>query len=139
MEYTKVENGYALRVDKGEEIIEKITELCEKENIKAGSIVGLGAADHAIIGLYNVGEKQFHKKELNMPMEISSLIGNISRKDGEVYLHCHITVCDQNTIARGGHLVECTVAATAEIFITEYDTEIGRKEDDITGLNLFEF
>jgi len=139
MEYKKIENGYALRVDKGEEIIEEITKLCDKENIKAGSIVGLGAADHLVVGLFNVNEKQFHKKEFNMPMEITSLVGNVSVKDDKTYLHCHITVADQDLNCKGGHLVECRIAATAEIFITEYSHEIGRRYDEETGLNLFQF
>lgn len=139
MEYKKIENGYALRIDRGEEIIEKITEFCNKENIMAGSITGIGATDHIVIGLYNVAEKQFYKKEFQGAFEIPSLTGNISDKDGEVYLHCHVVICDQDLVARGGHLVEGRISATAELFITPCDSKIERKFDVKTGLNLFDF
>ena len=43
MEYKQMGNHYVMRVDPGEEILEKIGILCKKENIRVGSAVGLGA------------------------------------------------------------------------------------------------
>ena len=42
MEYKQMGNHYVMRVDPGEEILEKIGILCKKENIRVGSAVGLG-------------------------------------------------------------------------------------------------
>ena len=58
MEFKKFGDTYVVRLDRGEEIIASLTELCAKENIVLGSIEGLGAADHVVVGLYNVGTKE---------------------------------------------------------------------------------
>ena len=48
-----------LRLERGEEVLESIKKVCEKENIKAGTIQALGAADHVVVGVYNVEEKKY--------------------------------------------------------------------------------
>ena len=140
MEYRQFDDTYFIRLDRGDEIVASITQFCEKENIELGSVEGLGAADHAIIGLYDVSERFYHKTELNGPMEITSLIGNITRKDGEVYLHLHINLCDENMAVRGGHLNECRISATSEIIVHKVSGQVERLHDtEVTGLNLFRF
>ncbi len=140
MEYRRFEDAYVIRLDRGDEIIASITEFCKKEQVRLGTLEGLGAADHAVIGLYNVGERQYHKTELNGPMEITSLIGNITTKDGEVYLHLHINLCDEAMAVRGGHLNECRISATSEIIVRKINGQVERLHDtEVSGLNIFRF
>ena len=139
MEYKCFGDTYVVRIDRGEEIIEKLTELCKKEKIRLGSIEGLAAADHIVMGAYSVSEKVFHKTELNEEMEVSSLTGNISEKDGEVYLHLHINAAGKDGITHGGHLNEARISATCEIFVRKINGVVERKPDPVTGLNLYEF
>ena len=139
MEYRKSENTYILRLDPGEEIMASLAGLCEKEDIALAKIEGLGAADHAVVGLFDVQTKEFHKKTFDMPLEISSIIGNVTRQDGKVYLHVHVNLCDSDLNAYGGHLVECRISATAEIFITVLAGRVNRRFDEEIGLNVFEF
>ncbi len=145
MEYRKFDaekliDTYVLRLDRGDEIIASITALCQKEKIKLGWVTGLGAADHAVIGLYDVGERFYNKTELNGPMEITSLVGNITTKDGETYLHLHINLCDETMAVRGGHLNECRISATSEIIVRKLEGRVERLHDtEVTGLNIFKF
>ena len=139
MEFRKFSNNYIVRIDKNEEVLEKITELCRTEGIKLGSITGLGASNKVVIGLFDTVEKQYHQKEITGPMEITSLVGNISTKDGETYLHCHINVCDADNHVWGGHLNYCNISATCELNITAVDGCVERKFSDEIGLNLYEF
>ena len=139
MEYRLFSDTYIVRLDRGEEIVASLTRLCEQEDILLGSVTALGAADHAVIGLYNVTEKQYHKTQLDEAMEITSLVGNITRKDGEVYLHLHINLCNEKMQVYGGHLNECRISATCEMVVRRLDGEVGRLQDPVTGLNLFRF
>ncbi|MBC3517348.1 DNA-binding protein [Neobittarella massiliensis] len=138
MTYQVLGDTIALRLQIGEEIITSITAVCEKEHITAGTISGLGAADHAVVGLYRVGEKKYFPTELDRDMEITSLIGNISQMDGKVYLHIHATFADDTGRVFGGHLNEATISATAEIFLRRLDGTIGRRHDASIGLNLMD-
>lgn len=137
MKYKKFDNTYVVRIEKGEEVINKITELCKNESIKLGSITGIGATDKLVIGLFDTNSKQYHKTTLTGPMEITSLMGNISTKDGETYLHLHINVCNGDMHVYGGHLNECYISATCELYITKIDDEVDRYFDESIGLNLY--
>lgn len=139
MEYRKLKDLYIVRVDKGEEVLEKLKEFCEKENIKVGGITGLGAADKVVIGLFDTVEKVYHKTTLTGPMEITSLVGNISTSNGKNYLHCHINVCNKNMQVFGGHLNECYISATGEFVITPTEGTVERELSKEIGLNLFRF
>jgi predicted DNA-binding protein with PD1-like motif len=141
VEYKKLGEVYALRADRGEEVMSCLEKLAAAEHITAGKIEGLGAADYMKAGLYDVEKQEFICQEFHEPLEITALIGNISVMDGKPYLHVHVTAADKNQRAIGGHLKELRIGGTAEIFVTRLDGAIGRRTDDIghTGLNIFDF
>ncbi len=139
MEYRKSGSHYVVRIDRGEEVLDKLTEFCRQENIFSAGLYGIGATDRVIIGLYSVDNKQYHKTELLGEMEITSLIGNISMKDDAPYLHLHINVCNQDMKVFGGHLNECHISATCELIVTPGGSGINRNLDPVTGLNVYQF
>ncbi|MCR2032696.1 PPC domain-containing DNA-binding protein [Anaerofustis stercorihominis] len=139
MEFRKFKEKYIIRLNKGDEVISSITDLCRKENIKLGSFVGLGAANKATIGLYDTENKLYHQTTMEEPMEITSLVGNISTFDDEVYLHVHINLCNKDMQIFGGHLNECFISATSEITLLNIEGKVEREYDEETGLNLYKF
>ena len=140
MDYRQFNDTYVIRIDRGEEIISVLTDFCKKEKITLGSVEALGAADHVVIGLYDVAQHQYHKHTYDGPMEITSLMGSISTKDGEPYLHLHINLCREDMSVIGGHLNECRISATCEMFVRRIDGVVERKLDEaVTGLNLYAF
>ena len=139
MGYKKFNNHYVLRLEKNEEILTKIKELCEKEDIFLGTISGLGAANKVEIGLFNTETKEYKTTTMEGMFEITSLIGNITRKENEVYLHCHINFSDLSLQVYGGHLVSATISATGEIMITKIEGKVNREKNEEIGLNLFKF
>lgn len=141
MEYRRFDNTIVLRVDRGEEVVSCIEKIAGDEEIQLAHIAGLGVADSVKVGLYDVDRREFLCKEFHEPMEITSLIGNIIRQDGQPYLHLHITCADAQQHCIGGHLKSAQISGTAEIFITVINAVVGRRIDDIghTGLNIFDF
>ena len=139
MEYKKFNNKYIVRIDKGEEIIEKLTELCEKENIKLGTIHGLGATNKVKIGLFKTESKKYKDRELTGDYEITPLYGNISTMEGKPYLHCHINLSDEKHNSFGGHLNCAIVSATFEAVVEKIDGQLERKFNEEVGLNLYKF
>lgn len=138
MEYKKFGDAIAVKIDRGEEILASLKKVCEKENVKCGSITGIGAVGHAVIGLYKVAEKKYCSNTFDGEMEMTSLTGNVSEKDGGVYLHCHANFAKADGQAVGGHLSEAVISGACEIFINVVNGKIGRKADAATGLNVFD-
>lgn len=137
MKFKKFDHKYVVRLEKGEEVVASIKNLCEEEGIKLGSISGIGATNKAVIGLFETGTKEYHSKELTGDMEITSLVGNVSQMDGEVYLHIHVNIADENNNVFGGHLTSAIISATGEIIIDIIDGIVDREFNKEIGLNLF--
>ena len=54
MEYKRFNKTIVVRIDRGEEILDKIKELSLKENIKLASVSALGATNDFTVGVYKV-------------------------------------------------------------------------------------
>ena len=139
MEYKKFGNDFVVRLNKGENVIESLKELCKKEDILLAEITGLGASDKVEIGVFNVNTKEYKTKVFEGMFEITSLVGNVTRKEGEVYLHIHINFGNEDGVVFGGHLVESRISATSEIIVRKIDGNVGRKLSEEIGLNLLSF
>jgi predicted DNA-binding protein with PD1-like motif len=136
MNYKRFDNKVVVRIDKGEEIVDALKTICKKLDIKLGSIVGIGATDKVTIGLLNTKTKKYQSKEFTGDHEIAPLIGNISMMNGEVYLHLHVTLCNVEHKAVGGHLTSAVISATFEGFIDIIEGQVTREYNDEVGLNL---
>ena len=136
MKYQKFDNFYALRLDRGEEIVAALKDFCRTENIALGIISGIGATSLAVLGLFNVETKQYVSRELSGNFEIASLAGNLTTMAGDAYLHLHAVLGDENQNTYAGHLTSALVSATCEIFITIVDGSVDRFFDEGVGLNL---
>ena len=139
MEYRQFGPDYVVRLDRGEEITAALTALCEKEGIRLASVQGLGASDHAVMGVFDPERKAYVRSTLTGPMEIASLLGSVSQKDGKPYLHLHATLCGMDQIARDGHVLEINVSLTCEITLHCIDGEVGRQLNEELGINLLRF
>ena len=140
MEYRQFPQGFALRLDPGEEVVDCLTRLVEQEDIQLGTVSALGAANDVTIGIFDTAEKKYYSKRYQGQYEISALVGNVTRQEGKPYLHLHITIGSPVTgEVHAGHLSACTISATLELFLQVWDGEIDRKFSDAVGLNLLEF
>lgn len=139
MEYRKFGNHYVIRLEKGEEIVAKVKELCEKEDVKLASLSGIGAVNKVTAGLFQTKEKKYVSKTYEEDMEIVSLGGNVSLMNGETYLHFYISVANEAGEVRGGHLTEAFISATGELVLTRIEGTVDREYSDEIGLNLLKF
>ena len=139
MNYRKFENQYVIRLDRGEEIVESLKTIAEKENIKLEYLTGIGAVGKVTAGVFDTKEKVFKGKTLEGDLEVVSIGGNINTMNGETYVHFHISVADEQGSVFGGHLQEAVISGTGELVLTEINGNVDRKFDEEIGLNLFEF
>ena len=139
MQYRKCGDTYVVRIDVDEEIMQNLKALCDREDIRLAQVDALGAANHAVIGVYDLEQQAYHREELDGFMEITGLTGNVTRMDGQTYLHLHGTMADQQNTVHGGHVIELTVGATCEMFVRVLPGEVTRSRDEKLGINLMRF
>lgn len=137
MKYKRFDKTIVVRIDRGEEILDKILELAIAENIKLASVTALGATNDFTVGVFNTAEKKYYANEFKGAFEIVSLTGTINTMDGQFYTHIHMSAGNDKGEVFGGHLNRAVVSATCEMTVTVIDGEVDRYRDDDVGLNLF--
>ncbi|AQM40591.1 MULTISPECIES: PPC domain-containing DNA-binding protein [Staphylococcus] len=131
-------NTIVLVLEQGEDIIEAVTDLAREQNGKFGTVSGIGACDDVELNFYNLETKTYEKKEIKEPLELISLLGNISHIDEKPFAHLHATFGTNQYETLSGHLTKAVVSATAEIVITMTNLDINRKHNADIGLNLLD-
>lgn len=139
MEYRKFQNKIIVRMDKGEEILEKVREVAEKEKIKLADISALGAVSEFTVGVFDTEAKEYHANEFKGSFEIVSLTGTINTMNDEFYCHLHMSAGNEKGQVFGGHLNRAIISATCEMVITLIDGRVDRRFEEEVGLNLFQF
>ncbi len=123
----------------GTDLYEGLTQMAHKEKIRVGRIQAIGATTHAVVAYYDQTTRNYNPLEFTGGMEILSLQGNISTRDGEPFVHGHILLGDAKGRVFGGHLLPGTKLFACEVFIDEFDgDELTRKKDELTGLHLWQ-
>ena len=128
MRYKKFEDHFVVIMETGESIVEGLTELCEKEAIGHGMVSGIGGTKYLRLGIWDRFENEYKYIEKDQgSMEILSLTGNISRRDGKPNLHLHVMASDDSFAAFGGHLDKGIVQNMLEIYVYPHAEGIDRK------------
>jgi predicted DNA-binding protein with PD1-like motif len=135
MKWKKIEDGYLLKPDVGEEVVAAVTGLAAEVGLKSGSACGIGGVEDVVLGYYDLDARTYLKAEYPGRYEMVSLVGNISLIDGKPFVHAHAVISGPDMAALGGHLFEATVAVTAEIYVWGSATIVTRSLDESVGLN----
>ena len=138
MQFRKVKDAFMIRLIKGEEIISTLSSFVQQQNIPGGFVFGLGAFKQATLGYFDSEKKEYIKSSFEEDMEFGSLTGSISYVDGKPFVHAHVVASGADCRAYFGHLFSATITATGEFFIIPTDSQIERKHDPETGLNLLD-
>ena len=139
MEYKRFDKDIVVRIDNGEEILEKIKEVAIRENIKLATVTALGATNEFTVGVFKTEEKKYYSNSFQGDFEIVSLTGSINTMNDEFYTHIHMSAGDGKGNVFGGHLNKAIVSATCEMFIHVIEGKVDRELSKDIGLNLFKF
>ena len=139
MEYRRFEDTIVMRIDRGEEILQQLQCMAEKEQIRLASVRALGAVNDFTVGVFRTAEKTYQANHFTGDFEIVSLTGTISTMKGAYYAHLHMSARDEHGHVFGGHLNSATVSATCEMVVQVIHGEVERAFSEEIGLNLFAF
>ncbi|MCR5022856.1 MAG: DNA-binding protein [Lachnospiraceae bacterium] len=143
MDYRRMNDTCYIRIDKGEEIIEKIFEVCEEEGIKSAFFSGIGGCSRAKLQTFIPESGSFETEIIEGMLELINVTGNIVFDDGKLFHHTHAVFSykdgSEHKMA-AGHIKSITVLYTAEIELRPViGGVIGRKHDPETGTGFWSF
>lgn len=144
MDYRKFGECYYIRMDRDDEIISTILEICKKENIKSAIFSGIGGCKDAEIQTFIPETGSFEEQHISGMLELASLNGNVVTDKNDVYYHHTHAVFSykdgEKHCMAAGHMKSITVLYTAEIELRPVTGgTIKRKYDSETGTGFWDF
>ena len=127
------------RLGFGCDLLEELNRVATARGIKLGRIEAFGAVHKARIGYYDHNARVYQFVEIDKALEIVQLIGNISLKEAEPFVHAHITLADESGKTFGGHLAPGSILFACEFIIEALEgPDFNRRFDEETGLPLWD-
>ncbi|HMK36379.1 MAG TPA: PPC domain-containing DNA-binding protein [Desulfomonilaceae bacterium] len=128
---------FLVRLPKGEDLVEAITRVFRERSIRKAAFNVIGAVTRATLGYYDASF-QYVNREFPGMQEIASCMGNVSEKEGDVFVHAHIVLSGKDYQCHAGHVMPGTEIFAAELFaIPVAGPILVRNFDEPTGLALW--
>ena len=127
---------YALIFDTGDEVIAGLTSFAKEHALDASDFTALGAFSSAVLGFFEVEQKEYRKIPIEEQVEVLTLVGNVTLDEGEPKVHAHVVLGCADGATRGGHLLEGRARPTLELILSESPVQLRRQFDPTAGLAL---
>mgnify|MGYP000963966715 CR=1 FL=1 len=127
------------RLRYGADLLAEIVALADERGMLMAELRGIGALQTGRLAYYDQAVKRYGEFSTTGPVEIVSLMGTISRRDGATAVHVHVTLADHDGTCVGGHVAPGCVVFACELFLQELTggETLERAYDDETGLPLW--
>ena len=125
-------------LSRGDDVLQGIVDAAREAEVASGSFVGIGAIEGPRLAWFDRYNKAYRERTFDGVWEIVNLTGNLSRYEGELRIHCHLTASGRDCHVRGGHLVGGKVGLTCEVTLVPYDDPIERRYDAESDLPLLD-
>ncbi len=109
------------RLVPGADLLEELNKLVKAEGVELGALSGIGALRKAAVGIFDLEKREYIVNEFDEEMEICALTGNVSLKEGEPFVHAHLSLSDREGRGFGGHLMPGCEVFVAEVILWEFE------------------
>lgn len=134
MHFQRFGERVQMRFESGEHIAAPLIAWLKAERIGYATMTGLGAVSSATVSYWNGETQEYEQHDLDDQMEVVSLIGNASIKDGEPFTHIHVTLGRRDLSIIGGHLNDAVVRPNLELWLRPEAGSVERTLDVECGL-----
>jgi uncharacterized protein len=126
------------RLTHGADLIDEILRATNEHHIELAQCWAIGAVKRARLAYYDQDGKAYWEFALDRHLEIVSLIGNVSLRDGQTAVHAHAAFADDEGRMYGGHVAAGCEIFACELLLVEFSGELlERQHDEVTGLPLW--
>lgn len=133
-----MKDPFLVRLPKGDDLLEAVTKAFEDLSISSASFTLIGAVTDAVLGYYDFATRSYENRQFKGDFEIVSCMGNVSLRDGKIFVHAHIALAGKDYACVGGHLMAGSEIFAAELMAVPVPGEANVREmDEPTGLALW--
>lgn len=120
----------------GSRIPEDIVALASRERVSTALLTAIGGVSELTIAYFDREKKKYEDHSYQEQLEVTSLVGNITKKGGRPFLHAHGTFGRRDMSVIGGHVVSATIRPLLELVVTPTSNKALREFDEDLGLNV---
>ncbi|HKT21753.1 MAG TPA: PPC domain-containing DNA-binding protein, partial [Nitrososphaerales archaeon] len=102
----------------GSRIPDEIVDLASRDKISTALLTAIGGVSELTVAYYDRETKTYENHEYREDLEVTSLVGNVTIKDGKPFVHAHGTFGRRDMSVIGGHVVSATVRPLMELVVT---------------------
>ena len=66
MQFAKIQNGFLVRCDIGDEVVSILTRFAYEKDISSGTIIGVGALKNPVLGYFDLSKKEYLTKQISL-------------------------------------------------------------------------
>lgn len=125
---------YSLKA--GSRVPDDIVAIATREKIPTARVEAIGGVKKLRLAYFNHEAKKYEEHDYDEFLEVTSVLGNVTLKDGKQFLHIHGTFGRRDLSVLAGHVVQATVFPLLEVVVTPTENRALRKFDDELGLNV---
>ena len=126
------------RLPYGGDLLAEIAKVADEHRMQTAELRAIGALQRARLAYYDQEAREYREFAVEEPVELVSVLGNVSRRDGSTAVHAHAALGGRLGGTTGGHVAPgCTIFA-CELVLQELVGEaLERAYDEQTGLPLW--
>jgi predicted DNA-binding protein with PD1-like motif len=125
---------YSLKT--GDKLPDAILALAKRAKVATAAVEAIGGVSKLTLSYFNHRTRKYEEHRFNEYMEVTSLVGNVTLKDGKPFLHAHGNFGRKDLSVAGGHVTSAVVFPLLEVIMTPTKKRALRRFDDSTGLNM---
>jgi uncharacterized protein len=118
----------------GARIPDVVVAAAKKDKVKTSLVSAIGGVRELKLGYFNQKTRKYEEHDYREELEVTSILGNITIKEGEPFLHVHGTFGRRDMSVIGGHVVSATVSPLLELVVTPTKNRAVRRFDEAIGL-----
>jgi predicted DNA-binding protein with PD1-like motif len=120
----------------GARIPDDILAIAKREKIATARVEAIGGVKELKLAYFNHESKKYEEHDFKEFLEVTSILGNITQKDGKPFLHIHGTFGRKDLSTLAGHVMTASVFPLLEVVVTPTMNRALRRFDDKLGLNV---
>ena len=123
------------RLNAGAKVPGAIQAIAAREKIRTARVEAIGGVSKLTLAYFNHNTKKYEEHDYEEFLEVTSLLGNITLKEGKPFLHAHGNFGKRDQSVVGGHIVSATSFPFLEVVITPTENVALKRFDESMGMN----